>query len=178
MTLTVSKAAKAPKRPLGRMKKPKTTKVSILRSYGLSGTERMRYKNPLEKGIYWFFFSKRVRERDVSQFGTCISCDRPITVDTSDCGHFIPASECGRDLLFDPRNNNAECSRCNAWDELHLFGYARGLDRRYGEGTADSLLKRHRELKFLPPLEKAAATKDFTRLQYVAKIIRLASHGL
>lgn len=155
------------------MKKKKATKVSILRQYGLTGREWMRYKNPLEKGIYWYWVSYCVRVRDCTKYGTCISCDRPITVDSSDCGHFIPAEDCGPALLFDPRNNNAECSRCNAWDQLHLFGYARNLDKRYGDGTADDLFRRHREHLATKP-----APKDFTRKEYQQKIDQLKSHGI
>lgn len=160
------------KTPRHATKRKKVTKVSILRSYGLLGTEWMRYKNPIEKGIFWSLFSLAIRKRDVTRYGTCISCDRPITMESSDCGHFIPASQCGPVLLFDKRNNNAECSRCNAWDELHLVGYAKGLDKRYGEGTADELLKQHREYKFGP------VVKDFTRKEYIAMITKLKETGL
>lgn len=160
----------------GRKKKQKTkkpSKISILRSWSLLGTEWMRYKNPIEKGIYWTLFSRAVRQRDVAKYGTCISCDRPITVDTCDCGHFIPAEDCGPALLLDPRNNNAECSRCNAWDRLHLFGYAKNLDVRYGAGTAEELFRRHREHKATKP-----APKDFTRKEYQAMLTSLKEKGL
>jgi hypothetical protein len=140
------------------------TKADILRSYGLKPNHTLRWKNPIEKGIYWYFFSLFIRERDVSKYGTCISCDRPITVETSDCGHFIPAKKCGRDLLFDERNNNAECSQCNAWNELHLFGYAKNLDKRYGPGTAESLLQRYEQYKNGPVL------KDWKGSVYAEKI--------
>jgi len=156
--------------PRKRVKKPKkarTTQKSILRLWGLPEkvqASNLRWKHPIEKGIYWWFFSRFIRERDVKKYGTCISCNRPITVDTSDCGHFIPAASCGRDLLFDEINNNAECSHCNAWDELHLIGYAKGLDKRYGQGTAERLLQRYYDYKYGPTV------KDWKKADYEEKI--------
>lgn len=159
----------------GKAKKARTrkpSKASILRSWGILGPIWLRYKNPIEKGIYWYLFSKAVRTRDVEKYGTCVSCGRTITVDTCDAGHFIPAASCGIDLLFDPINVNAECSHCNAWDDLHLLGYAKTLDKRYGEETAESLLKQYRLNKGAP------VKKDFTRVQYIEKIKRLKTNGL
>lgn len=153
--------------------KKKASKVSLMRLFGLTGREWMRYKNPIEKGIYWYLFSLVIRNRDVKKYGTCISCGRAITVDTCDAGHFIPAGSCGPSLLFDFTNVNAECSHCNAWDGLHLFGYAKNLDKRYGDGTAETLLATHRQRK-----EFDLAEKDFTRKEYVTKINELKIHGL
>ena len=152
--------------------KEKITRRDIFRKWGVP--ERLikmgwlpRYKHPIEKGILWFFFSLFIRKRDVEKYGTCISCGREITVETSDCGHFIPASSCGRDLLFDERNNNGECSRCNAFDELHLVGYSKGLDKRYGAVTSDGLLKRYYAYK------NGEVVKDFSRKEYEERLERL-----
>lgn len=153
------------------MKKP--SKKAILESYGIyghSGFDWLRYKNPPEKGIYWHLFSRYIRERDVEQWGVCISCGKPITVDTCDAGHFIPAGSCGRDLLFDPVNVNAECGRCNAWDEGHLFGYERNLDVRYGSGTAQSLKDRYFEYK------NGGVLKDWKADIYIEKIKMLPTY--
>lgn len=154
----------------------KQTKTDILRSFGFvspvilkSGFNYFRYKNPIEKGIFWYYFSLHIRKRDVEKYGTCISCGRPITVETCDAGHFMPAGDCGRDLLFDERNVNAECSRCNAWDSTHLLGYAEGLDKRYGEGTARTLRQRREEYRSGPPV------KDWKADEYAEKIRGLST---
>lgn len=154
--------------------KKKTKKESfaaIMRRYGLpsffSSPKHLRYRNPIEKGIYWYHFSLSVRRRDVEKWGTCISCGRPITVDTAQAGHFMPAGNCGRDLLFDPRNVNAECYPCNGFDEAHLVGYARNLDLRYGAGTAQELWDRREVYKASQP------PKDWSRSEYEAKITTL-----
>lgn len=148
--------------------KKKQTKAGFLRLWKMPPTfwyKDLRYKSPPEKGVFWYYFSRYVRKRDVEKYGTCISCGRPITFDTCDAGHFMPASDCGRDLLFDPTNVNAECSKCNAWDSTHLLGYAEGLDKRYGEGTAKELRERrdaHRN--------SGIPVKDWKAIDYAEKI--------
>ena len=149
----------------------KVNRAEFMRSWGLDPRKvSLRYKNPLEKGVYWYYFSKYVRERDVRMWGTCISCGRPITVDTSDAGHFMPAKGCGRDLLFDETNVNAECSKCNAWDDTHLLGYAEGLDLRYGIGTALVLRQRYALYK------NGDVVKDWKAKEYAEKIKALPSY--
>lgn len=151
----------------------KQSKADYLRSYGIqghSGFDWLRYKNPPEKGIYWYLFSLYVRQRDVERYGTCISCGRTITVDTCDAGHYYPASSCGRDLIFDTYNVNAECGRCNAFDEGHLIGYREGLIERYGVEVVDDLKKKYFEYKNGPPV------KDWKADVYIEKIKALPSY--
>lgn len=151
----------------------KKTKASILREWGVPNTFNsgdLRYKVPIEKGIYWYYISREVRHRDVEQWGTCISCGKDITFDTCQAGHFMPASNCGRDLLFDLRNVNAECNKCNAFDTTHLLGYAENLDKRYGEGTSLALRNRRDEYR------KGSPVKDWKGHEYGEKIKSLNSY--
>ena len=156
------------------MKVKKQTDKELLLSWGITNPhmriKQLRYKNPVEKGIYWYWFGRHVRERDVKKYGVCVSCGKPITFETCDPGHFMPAVDCGRDLLFDEQNVNAECKQCNAWDDTHLLGYAEGLDKRYGEGTALRLRQRRDEYKAGPVL------KDFKGHQYAEMIERLPNY--
>lgn len=153
----------------------KQSKADFLREWGLPYPgfqyHHLRYKSPPEKGVYWYYFSLMVRERDVGEWGRCISCDRFITMENSQAGHFMPAADCGRDLLFDPRNVNAECERCNAWDSTHLLGYAENLDKRYGPGTALALRERRMAYK-----NHKSPTKDFTRGEYIEMIKQLKTY--
>jgi len=154
-------------------KKNKLTKAAFLRGWGLPKTfqyRSLRYKTPPEKGVYWYYISLFVRKRDVEKYGVCISCGKPITVETSNAGHFMPASSCGRDLLFYLRNLNAECPHCNAWDETHLLGYAENLDKRYGKCTADAL--RSLRATYLD----GDRVKDWTAKEYAQKIIELGNY--
>lgn len=150
----------------------KVNRAEFMRTWGLDPRKvTLRYKNPLEKGVYWYYVSQLVRQRDVEQYGTCISCGKTITFETSQAGHFMPARSCGRDLMFDLRNLNAECSHCNAWDETHLLGYADELDRRYGNGTAVELRRRYKEYNDGPPV------KDWKGHEYADKIRALPNYA-
>lgn len=122
--------------------KKKESKADFLRRWGLPNNfqyRALRYKSPPEKGVLWYYFSKYIRARDIKKYGSCISCDRTLTEENANAGHFMPARGCGRDLLFNETNVNGECQSCNAWDDTHLLGYAEGLDKRYGKGTANRL---------------------------------------
>lgn len=148
------------------MKKKQTIK-DLLLSYNLPpnySKSILRYKNPIEKGVYWYHFSLAVRHRDVARWGKCISCGRAITVENSQGGHFMPAVGCGRDLLFHPLNVNAECERCNAFDETHLLGYAENLDKRYGPGTSMALRKAKEAYSNGHPV------KDWNRATYIKMV--------
>jgi hypothetical protein len=102
---------------------------------------------------------------------TCISCDKKVDAwGQFDAGHFIPAGGGGFGLVFDEMNVNGECPRCNAWDEMHLFGYERGLDARYGAGTADKLKARYDDYHF-----KGKITKEWSQIEYDTRIRSLLS---
>ena len=154
--------------------KKKQTKADFLRSWEIKSPpyqyHQLRYKNPPEKGVYWYYFSLEVRQRDVDKFGVCISCGKPITVDTCDAGHFVSAQGCGRDLLFDPMNVHAECGGCNGFDANHLIGYERGLEARYEAPTVVSLKDRYWKYK------NGDIQKDWKASEYAEKIQALNSY--
>jgi len=125
--------------------------TEILREYGLDaatikrGKKGLRYRHPIEKGVYWYWFARFVRLRDYILWGRCISCGEQKGYEDLQAGHYAPAGDCGMSLIFNPRNVNGECGGCNAFDEGHLFGYADGLDARYGQGTAQELKERYKQ---------------------------------
>lgn len=118
-----------------------------LRAFGLppryDTLKRLRYRNPPEKGIAWYYIARYVRERDAREYGTCISCGTAKGFSELQAGHYAPAGNCGPDLLLDPRNINGECGRCNAFDEGHLIGYEAGYIHRYGQAAMDELKARY-----------------------------------
>lgn len=132
----------------------------------------LRYRNPLEKGVFWYYFSLYIRQRDVSTYGVCISCGQPITLESCQAGHFMPAKNCGRDLLFDEINVNAECNQCNAWDDTHLLGYSEELDRRYGPGTAKELRERRERYR----KGRDGVIKDWKPEEYAEMIKKLTTY--
>jgi len=40
---------------------------------------------------------------------------------------------------YDEKNCNAQCRSCNRFNEGSLYGYSKGLDDKYGAGTAERL---------------------------------------
>ena len=101
-----------------------------------------------------------------AEYGRCISCNKPVSDWREfDAGHFISAGSGGFALLFDERNVNGECQYDNAFNQNHLLLYRRGLDARYGAGTADALEERYRDSHF-----KGVTTKEWNTKQYEAEI--------
>jgi len=157
---------KAPLKASRKPAKKKQTKADLWRQYGLERPGKPRYEGL--KGIYWRLLSEKVRRRDFEKYGTCISCGvRFDTWQDSDPGHYIPAGTCGFDLLFDEKNIHGECKRCNGFDEGHLIGYERGLDMRYGAGTAKKLEDRYWKHK------AGNLTKEWSTLEYDRNIRKL-----
>ena len=118
-------------------KKPTKTKTSL--------------KNSLDK-----VFSQFIRLRDTPNgIGSCISCGKPITYSTCDCGHYVNRKHMS--LRFDEYNCNAQCRSCNRFDEGNIQGYRKGLLAKIGEKKTEMLeIKKHNvsnyglfELEFL-----------------------------
>lgn len=110
---------------------------ALFREWGLpeymvkAGKSSLRWRQPLEKGIAWYWFSQYIHRRDW-QLG-CISCGKPFSDEKEvQTGHFFPAQNCGNALLFSELNNNGECAGCNGFDEGHLHGYRKNLIARIG----------------------------------------------
>lgn len=106
----------------------KTPKVSTL-------------KNKLDK-----IFSEYIRLRDTDHtgYGTCIDCGRVAPYDELDCGHFQ-----GRRHLatrWDEQNCNAQHRYCNRFLNGRQYEYGLAIDEKYGEGTADALVQKSREV--------------------------------
>lgn len=101
-------------------------------------------------------FGHYVRLRDAEFYGVdwkgeCISCGRIYTVRWYDedqkrwrwgkqdnIGHFVGRSNYF--LRYDEINTNLQCVRCNKWLSGNNSAYAKGIDEKYGDGTATQLL--------------------------------------
>jgi len=120
-------------------------KPSIWAQYGLTKPKYVRYSG--RKGVYWWLFSRKIRQRDYQLYGgLCVDLcgNRASSWQELQAGHFVPAGQCGFGLLFDEQNVNGQLPACNnpRISPMAPIGYSRGLDMRYGEGTADKLMAR------------------------------------
>lgn len=80
-------------------------------------------------------FAMFIRLRDAMPNGMfkCISCGRLLPFNQSDCGHYINRQHMA--TRFNEKNCNAQCRKCNRFDEGNIQGYRRGLIAKYGEPT-------------------------------------------
>lgn len=93
-------------------------------------------------------FSLYIRRRDCPDgVGRCISCGKLITVETCDCGHYIPRGNMA--TRYYERNCAAQCRPCNRYKDGNLVGFTIGLVERYGDGIIEELnALKHTTTKF------------------------------
>lgn len=87
-------------------------------------------------------WSKYIRYRDGEKrmdgwYSECITCGVEKPIAQMQCGHFVSRS-CNL-LRFNEQNTNAQCVKCNMFHSGEQYEYARQLDYKYGDGTAESL---------------------------------------
>lgn len=78
-------------------------------------------------------FSLFIRFRDCMPNGyfRCISCDEMKPFEQADNGHYINRQH--MNTRYDEVNCNAQCRRCNRFQEGNMQGYRQGLIKKYGE---------------------------------------------
>ena len=89
--------------------------------------------NPLKDKLDRIF-SKYIRLRDMLPGTTafrCISCGKMYPVTYADCGHYINRQHMS--TRYSEMNCNAQCRKCNRFDEGNMSGYRQGLVKKYGE---------------------------------------------
>ena len=84
-------------------------------------------------------FSLYIRYRDCMPNGyfRCISCGQIKPFNQADCGHYINRQHMA--TRFSEMNCNAQCRKCNRFDEGNIQGYRKGLISKYGERNVDLL---------------------------------------
>ena len=90
------------------------------------------------------WFSKYVRYRDGELRGgeyhaPCITCEKWLPIKQMHAGHF--QSRRHNSTRYDDENVNAQCAACNTYNQGEQFKYAKALDLKYGDGTAEKLEK-------------------------------------
>ena len=84
-------------------------------------------------------FSLYIRYRDCMPNGyfRCISCGQIKPFEQADNGHYINRQHMS--TRFSEMNCNAQCRKCNRFDEGNIQGYRKGLISKYGERNVDLL---------------------------------------
>lgn len=121
-------------------------------SYGLSRPPKPRFKGLA--GILWYVMSRAIRKEEFEKYGgKCVSC-ATILKDwrLGDCAHFRASSR-GMCTRFLRLNLALSCKKCNnpTWSPDAAGPFAVELDRRYGLGTALSLIEQSRKICPEPP---------------------------
>ena len=63
--------------------------------------------------------------------------------------------------LFHEQNNHAQCGKCNVLMNGEQYLYACEVDKKYGDGTFDSLIKLSRESKKFTTFELEELIKEY-----------------
>ena len=85
-------------------------------------------------------FSLYIRLRDATDEGVvqCFTCSRISHYKSGmQCGHF--QSRRHHSTRWNELNCQVQCVKCNLYEQGEQFRFGIGLDRKYGEGTADEL---------------------------------------
>lgn len=93
-------------------------------------------------------FSKYIRYRDGEQrsdgwWTECITCGVSKPISQMQNGHFV--SRKVNTLRYDEINCSAQCYSCNVMRYGEQFQYAKNLDLKYGDNTANELHRRRFE---------------------------------
>lgn len=115
-------------------KKKKRKKACFFSDKIVKVTKKPDLKAKLDK-----IFSEYIRLRDADNNGMvrCISCMKIDHWKNVDCGHFVNRGHTS--TRYNEKNCNAQCRKCNRFDEGNNIGYARGLVRKYGQQVIEEL---------------------------------------
>lgn len=83
-------------------------------------------------------FSEYIRKRDTKDgWGNCITCGANKPYEELDAGHFRKAT--GSLTLFDERNVQAQCIRCNRFEDGRQYDHGKELEKRLGVEPVEEL---------------------------------------
>ena len=90
-------------------------------------------------------FSKYIRTK-YSKNGNveCVTCGRVYDISKIQNGHFISRKHYA--TRWDEENVATQCYGCNVMQYGQQYLFAKWIDKTYGEGKADELLQRSREV--------------------------------
>jgi hypothetical protein len=108
------------------------------------------------------YFSLYIRQRD-SENGRAKCCTCGKYVSEFDCGHFI--SRRFEATRFDEKNANAQCLKCNRFENGNQYEHGQFIDHKWGEGTAEQILFKSKML-----CKRSQADYEFISEEYKNKV--------
>ena len=95
------------------------------------------------KNKAWHEFSIFIRRRDTSALGTlCYTCEKYFDIKETEAGHFQDGRY--KEYLFDERQVNAQCKKCNNKKPWGLDGnkipYTLNMERDYGKEEVEKMI--------------------------------------
>lgn len=108
-------------------------------------TKRQRLVEKLDR-----VFSEYVRlyNTDDYGYGNCVTCNARKFYKEADCGHFVTRAKKSVRWLHEPPLVNAslQCKQCNM-NGGEQYTHGQMLDAKYGEGTADEVMRLGQQTK-------------------------------
>lgn len=94
-------------------------------------------------------FSDYIRQRNADQFGVaeCYTCGKRDSYKRLQCGHF--QSRKHYSTRWDEINCQVQCAGCNVFRYGEQYKFGLRLDQDFGEGTAEKLLNKAKEIEKL-----------------------------
>lgn len=86
-------------------------------------------------------FSEYIRRRDTldGELGKCITCGKWDHWKNFDCGHFITRAR--KLTRWNEKNANGQCKYCNRFRDGEQYKHGLSLDKKWGKGTANIMIK-------------------------------------
>lgn len=87
---------------------------------------------------YWFSRYIRIRDAYPNGYAHCCTCNKIFHWKEMQCGHFV--SRKYLNTRYHEKNCHAQCKICNINNDGELGKYALFLDKKYGIGTAQTII--------------------------------------
>ncbi len=109
-------------------------------------------------------FSRYIRQKDADHAGyvDCYTCGKTKHWTEVDAGHFQTRAKYS--TRWDEENVKPQCKHCNMRNGGHQYEFGLHLDREYGAGKADEVIRRSNDIRKFSNHELEVLAQHYTRL--------------
>lgn len=109
-------------------------------------------------------FSRYIRQKDADHAGyvDCYTCGKTKHWKEVDAGHFQTRAKYS--TRWDEENVKPQCKHCNMRNGGHQYEFGLHLDREYGAGKADEVIRRSNDIRKFSNHELEVLAQHYTRL--------------